>query len=227
MASRSRSEKPRSKSRHRFTPRPSGCDEHDAVRNQVGEAVSVRQQSGCSVGMALLICLITGCAGTGTKRELPVVPSVDLARYAGTWYEIARLPMWFQRYCVDSKAIYTSRSDGTIGVHNECLTDDGGMATAKGVATVVDTKTNARLSVVFDNGVARLFGSSEDGNYWILDLDSDYRTALVGTPDRRYLWILARSPHLENMTFQRLVSKGRDLGYPMDELIQDQRTSKD
>lgn len=175
------------------------------------------------VGIALLFFLINACSGMETKGEPPVVWSVDLARYAGTWYEIARLPMWFQRHCVDSKAIYTSRSDGTIGVHNECLTDDGGMAMAKGVATVVDTKTNARLKVVFDNWVARLFGSSKNGNYWILDLDHDYRAALVGTPDRRYLWILARSPHLDNVTFQRLVSKGRDLGYAVDELIRDRR----
>ena len=223
MTTKSISKRSRSKSRDRLTPHPSNCDGHDVVCDQVGEAVSYRQQSGCYVGIALLFFLITACAGTGTKGELPVVPSVDLARYAGTWYEIARLPMWFQRHCVDSKAIYTSRSDGTIGVRNQCITDDGGMATAEGVATVVDTKTNARLNVVFDNWFARLFGSSEDSNYWILDLDPDYRAALVGTPDRRYLWILARSPHLDNVTFQRLVSKGRELGYAMDELIQDQR----
>jgi apolipoprotein D and lipocalin family protein len=170
-------------------------------------------------------CLLIGaCAGLTAKRDLTLVPSVDLARYAGTWYEIARLPMWFQRHCVDSQATYTARSDGRIGVHNECLTDKGNTDTADGVATVVDTKTNARLSVVFDNWFARLFGSSRDGNYWILDLDADYRAALVGTPDRRYLWILARSPRLDEATFQRLVSKGRALGYPMDELILDKRS---
>jgi apolipoprotein D and lipocalin family protein len=178
-------------------------------------------------GIAMGCLLISACAGVDTKTALPVVPSVDLARYAGTWYEIARLPMWFQRHCVDSKAIYTSRSDGKIGVHNECVTDKGGVATAEGVALVVDTKTNARLNVVFDNWFARVFGSSQEGNYWILDLDPGYRTALVGTPDRRHLWILSRSPQLDAATFQRLVSKGRELGYPVDELIRDQRRSSD
>jgi apolipoprotein D and lipocalin family protein len=175
------------------------------------------------VGIALLLYLISACAGIETKAVLPVVPSVDLDRYAGTWYEIARLPMWFQRHCVDSKATYTSRSDGTIGVRNECVTDDGGTATAEGTATVVDTKTNARLKVIFDNWFARLFGSFEDSNYWILDLDAEYHTALVGTPDRRYLWILARSSQIDSTTYERLVLIGRELGYPMDELIRDQR----
>ncbi|WP_447598208.1 lipocalin family protein [Nitrospira sp. Nam80] len=174
-------------------------------------------------------CLLSSaCAGPDPKsaHPLPVVSSVDLARYAGTWYEIARLPMWFQRHCVDSKAVYTARSDGTIGVHNECVTDNGNTDSADGIVTVVDTETNARLNVVFDNWFARLFGSSDNGNYWILDLDAEYRAALVGTPDRQYLWILARSPGLDEATFQRLVSKGRELGFPVDKLIVDKRGSR-
>ena len=177
------------------------------------------------VGIVLACFLLVGCAGMATKRELPVVPAVDLTRYAGTWYEIARLPMWFQRHCVDSKAIYSNRADGTVAIHNECVTDSGRMDTAEGVATVVDAKTNARLSVMFDNWFARFARPSRDGNYWILDLDDEYRTAMVGTPDRQYLWILSRSPQLERATFQRLVDKGRQLGYPVDKLIRDRRAS--
>jgi apolipoprotein D and lipocalin family protein len=173
--------------------------------------------------LALLSGLLGGCAGMDSRADLPTVASVDLGRYAGTWYEIARLPMWFQRHCVDSKAIYTLRSDGRVGVHNECVTDDGGIATADGVATVVDTRTNARLMVVFDNWFARLFGSSHEGNYWILDLDPEYRTALVGTPDRRYLWILARAPQIDDATYQRVVSLAQELGYPIENLIRDVR----
>ncbi len=173
--------------------------------------------------LALLGWLVGGCAGTGSRADLPTVASVDLDRYAGTWYEIARLPMWFQRHCVDSKAVYTLRSDGRVGVHNECVTDDGGLATADAVATVVDAKTNARLMVVFDNWFARLFGSSREGNYWILDLDPEYRAALVGTPDRRYLWILARTPRIDDLTYQRLVQQARGFGYPVENLIRNQR----
>jgi apolipoprotein D and lipocalin family protein len=180
-----------------------------------------------SVGLHLavaVLCLTLGaCAGVVSKGDLSTVASVDLSRYAGTWYEIARLPMWFQRHCVDSKAIYSSRPDGLVGVHNECVTESGGVEQAEGVATVVDPKTNARLAVAFDNFFARLFGSSREGNYWILDLDPEYRTAMVGTPDRRYLWVLSRTPQLEDSTYQRLVERARQLGYPVSDLIKARR----
>lgn len=166
---------------------------------------------------------LSACAGIDSKEPLPTATSVNLARYVGTWYEIARLPMWFQRHCVDSKAIYTSRSDGAIGVHNECVTDAGGLDQIDGVATVVDAKTNARLTVVFDNFFARLFGSSREGNYWIIELDPDYRTSVVGTPDRRYLWILSRTPRLDDATYQRLIERAGQLGFPVSDLIPAQR----
>jgi len=170
--------------------------------------------------VVIAMCMVlSACAGLGSREPLPTATSVDLARYTGIWYEIARLPMWFQRHCVDSKAIYTSRPDGAVGVHNECVTDTGGLDQIDGVATVVDSKTNARLAVVFDNFFARLFGSSREGNYWILDLDPDYRTAVVGTPDRRFLWILARTPQIDDATYQRLVERARQLGFPVSDLI--------
>lgn len=172
----------------------------------------------------LALCLtVTACAGVEPKDSLPTVPSVDLVRYAGIWHEIARLPMWFQRHCVDSKAIYTSRPDGRIGVHNECVTDSGGVDQAEGLATVIDPQTNARLTVVFDNFFARLFGSSREGNYWILALDPEYRTAMVGTPDRRFLWILSRAPQLEEATYQRLVEQAQRFGFPTADLIRTRR----
>ncbi len=180
-------------------------------------------RAGRIVAAAALFLIVTSCAGVGRKDTLPTVPSVDLARYAGTWYEMARLPMWFQRHCIDSKAIYTSRSDGAVGVHNECVTDSGGVEQAEGVATVVNQTTNARLNVVFDNYFARLFGSSREGNYWILALDPDYRTALVGTPDRRFLWILSRTPQLDDAIYQRLVEHAQQLGFPVSDLIRARR----
>jgi apolipoprotein D and lipocalin family protein len=132
--------------------------------------------------------------------------------------------MWFQRHCIDSKAVYTVRPDGKIGVHNECVTDTGGLDQVDGVATVVDTNTKARLAVTFDNFFARLVGPSREGNYWIIDLDPDYQTALVGTPDRRYLWILSRSPHLDEATYQRLVDAAQQLGFPVSELVRAKRS---
>ena len=168
----------------------------------------------------VVLCLMLGaCAGVDSRGALQTVASVDLSRYAGTWYEIARLPMWFQRHCVASQAIYSIRPDGAVGVHNECVTDTGGVEQAEGVARVVDPKTNARLTVRFDNWFARLFGSSRDGNYWILDLDVEYRTAIVGTPDRQFLWILSRTPQLDEATYRGLVERAQQLGYPVLDLI--------
>jgi len=175
--------------------------------------------------IAGLSLALAACAAMESKEALPTVASVDLARYAGTWYEIARLPMWFQRHCVDSKAVYSTRPDGAIGVHNECATESGGVEQAEGVATVVDAKTNARLAVAFGGWFARLLTPSGEGNYWILDLDPEYRTAMVGTPNRRYLWILSRSPQMDAATYQRLVERGRQLGFPVPDLIQAKRAA--
>ena len=175
------------------------------------------------LAVAVLCFTLGACAGVVSKDDLSTVASVDLSRYAGTWYKIVPLPMWFQRHCVDSKAIYSGRPDGLVGVHNECVTESCGVEQVEGVASVVDPKTNARLTVVFDNWFARLFGSSREGNYWILDLGPEYRTAMVGTPDRRFLWILSRIPQLEDSTYQRLAERARQLGYPVSDLIQARR----
>lgn len=163
--------------------------------------------------------IIISCVGVEPKQTLQTVSSVDLTRYAGTWYEIARLPMWFQRHCINSQAAYTIRQDGTVGVHNECLTDRGTVDQANGIATVVDRTSNARLMVTFDNFFARLVGPSREGNYWILELDSNYTVAMVGTPDRRYLWILSRTPQLDDAIYQQLVANAQQLGFPVADLI--------
>ena len=178
-----------------------------------------------AIAVVAMPVMLMSCADIRSREPLSTVSSVDLNQYSGTWYEIARLPMWFQRHCVDSTATYTQRPDGTIGVHNECVTDKGDINKADGVATIIDTKTNARLGVVFDNWFARLVGSSREGNYWILDLDSEYRTALVGTPNRRYLWILSRTPVLDESTYLRLVTKAEQLGFTVSDLIRTKRHS--
>ncbi len=177
------------------------------------------------VALLITTCAVAvvSCAGIDSRQPLPTVTSVDLTRYAGPWYEIARLPMWFQRHCIDSKATYVVRQDGKIGVHNECITDNGTLEQADGIATILDSATNARLMVTFDNFFARLVGPSREGNYWIIDLDPEYHVAMVGTPDRRYLWMLSRIPHLDEPTYQGLVAKAQQLGFPISHLIKAQR----
>ncbi|MDH4153744.1 MAG: lipocalin family protein [Nitrospira sp.] len=163
--------------------------------------------------------LIVSCVGIEPKPPLSTVASVDLTRYTGRWYEIARLPMWFQRHCIASQATYTLLPNHSIAVHNECLTDSNDTAQADGIATVVDPQTNAKLSVRFDNFFAKLIGQPREGNYWILDLDPAYQTALVGTPDRRYLWILSRTPQLDDALYQQFVATAQQLGFPVSDLI--------
>lgn len=134
------------------------------------------------------------------------VPSVDLARYAGDWYEIESFPNWFQRGCSGTKANYTPRADGKIRVINTCERA-GKREAIEGTARVVAGSNNSKLKVSF-------FWPFE-GDYWILDLDPAYRWAAVGSPDRKYLWILARQRALEPGTLQairaRLAAQGYDV----------------
>ena len=139
--------------------------------------------------------------------SMQVVPSVDLARYAGKWYEIARLPNRFQRNCAaNTAATYTVRPDGKITVLNECRTADGRVKSAKGTAWVADAKgPNTKLKVSFFWPFS--------GNYWIIDLDPDYRWAVIGEPGRDYLWILSRDPRLDEGLYTRIVERAKQQGY--------------
>ena len=168
---------------------------------------------------ALLWLLCASCATNQSVSELPTVTSVDLTRYQGTWYEIARLPAWFQKECSQSKATYKLLESGDVAVRNECLTTTLKPKVAFGTASVVDKQTNAKLEVVFDNWFSRLFPFLTKGKYWILYLDTEYQTVIVGTPDRKYLWIMARTPKLEGETYQELVRRAQALGFETDRLI--------
>lgn len=126
---------------------------------------------------------------------LPTVAMVDPARYAGRWYELARLPLRFQKDDAVSIAEYTLFEEGTIGVHNISYRGDVLDATIDGYATPAKAAEDSfvRLRVKF-GGLAALAPAAPVGNYWILALAEDYSMALVGTPNRRALWLLARDP---------------------------------
>ena len=156
----------------------------------------------------LLTLIVFGCAGTA-KNESPltVVDTVDLDRYLGKWYEIASYPAWFQKGCTGSTAEYSLLPKGKIQVINRCRKGslDGPPKESKGKAEVVDTATNAKLKVWF-------FWPFK-GNYWIIDLDSDYQWAVVGEPSRKYLWILSRTPTMDEALYQRILERLKDNGY--------------
>ena len=150
------------------------------------------------------------------ESELEVVSSVDLSRYVGRWYEIARLPNRFEKKCADSvTATYALRPDGKIEVVNRCRKSSGEYTTAKGKAKIVDKKTNAKLKLTF-------FWPFY-GDYWILDLGSNYEYAVVGDPGREYLWILSRTPRIEEALYQQLLGKMAARGFKTERMI---RTSQ-
>ena len=152
-------------------------------------------------------------ASGDAERPLQVVPAVDLARYAGKWYEIARLPNRFQRKCAsDTSAMYTIRGDGKINVVNECRMADGRITSAKGVAQVASKAgPNTKLKVTF-------FWPFY-GDYWIIDLDPNYRWAVVGAPNRKYLWILGRDRRMEEGLFHSIVERIKAQGYDLTNLV--------
>ncbi len=140
------------------------------------------------------------------KSDLATVPAVDLNRYLGKWYEIARYPNRFQKQCVgDTTATYTLRDDGKITVLNACRRVDGTLDDAKGTAKVVDAATKAKLKVTFFWPFS--------GDYWIIGLDPEYRWAVVGEPGRKYLWILAREPHMSDEDYNKALAIIREKGF--------------
>lgn len=136
-----------------------------------------------------------------------MVPRVELERYAGTWYEVARYPHRFQEGCYASRATYLLREDGRLDVRNECRegSPDGEVRSVEGVAKVVDPTTNAKLRVSF----FRPFY----GDYWIIDLGPAYEYAVVGHPSRKYLWVLSRTPSLPEPIYRGIETRLSRLGY--------------
>ena len=145
------------------------------------------------------------------------VDSVDLNEYAGTWYEIGRLPMYFQRKCAgDVTANYTQKTDGSgIVVTNKCVSEGGSGITAEGLAKPVD-ESGSKLKVTFLPKWIRWIPVGR-ADYWVLARDADYKTALVGTPDKKYLWLLARSPNISQETYTKYRQVAQQQGYDLKE----------
>lgn len=146
------------------------------------------------------------------------VPALDLERYVGQWHEIAHLPMFFQRQCVDQiTATYTANPDKTIGVHNVCRTKSGKMDSSDGVARRVPDQPGA-LKVRFAPRVLSWLPWVW-ADYWVVELDPEYRWAVVGGPSHKYLWILSRPPAMDTRLFQQIRDHARERGYPVDKLV--------
>lgn len=162
----------------------------------------------------LLLAIVLAAAQDTSRVLVRPVEGLDLARYTGRWHEVARLPNRFQSKCVrETTADYALLPNGQIRVGNSCRGADGGTIRAEGRARLAQRDgTASKLKVRFAPGFLSSL-SLVWGNYWILDLTEDYSAALVGDPGRAYLWILSRTPQLDEAVYQRLVATAAAQGF--------------
>jgi len=170
----------------------------------------------------LLVQLVVVAAGCATpQRELPTQPGVDLQLYAGTWHEQARLPNRFQAGCVgDVQAEYTLQTDGTLKVVNQCRLQDGSVRQVEGEGRLAGPSEGAdpsRLEVRFAPAWTSWLPMVW-GDYWIIRQD-DYQYSLVGTPDRKYLWVLSREKDADATKVQALLDHAGSLGFAVEDVI--------
>jgi len=160
-----------------------------------------------------IIVLVSVIACHSNGAPLEVVDDVRIDRYLGRWYEIASFPQRFQAGCVATTATYSLRDDGRIRVENECRDEsfDGEVRGVEGVAWVADPqRSRGKLKVQF-------FWPFR-GDYWIIELDPEYRFAVVGHPSRDYLWILSRTPTMESAAYEELKERIEAKGYDLSRL---------
>jgi apolipoprotein D and lipocalin family protein len=177
----------------------------------------------------LTLGAITGLAvgaSAGRAQEnngpgpVQAVDSVDLQRYAGRWFEVARLPNPFQEKCArETTADYELLENGEIRVVNQCRQADGSVKRAEGRAKLArregpTSKLKVRFAPAFLSFLPMVWG-----DYWVLDLTDDYSAALVGDPSRAYLWVLSRTPRLEDSTYRRMVATAAGQGFAVERLM--------
>ncbi len=178
--------------------------------------------------LILLAVLASAChAQEVSNKPLQVVPEVDLQRYMGTWYEIARLPNSFQDQCLgDVTATYTLRDDGKIQVVNRCRKENGAYNEVQGLAKRASKDgPNSKLKVRFAPAYLS-FLPFVWGDYWVMLLAPDYTYVVVGEPGRKYLWVLSRTPSMDEATLQSILTEVRRSGYDLTGLIRTQNKAE-
>jgi apolipoprotein D and lipocalin family protein len=157
-------------------------------------------------------------AGAAADKPLATVPSVDLEKYMGRWYEIASFPQSFQKGCHCTTAEYSMTDKGYVRVVNTCRKDsaEGKVKKANGKAFIVAGSGNAKLRVQF-------FWPFR-GDYWIIDLAPDYSYAVVGEPGRKYLWILGRTPTMDEALYQEIVARTAAKDFDVSKLVRNDQS---
>ena len=174
------------------------------------------------VALVLLGLGLVSCSTTRSRVDAPVTAgTVDLSRYTGRWYEIARLPIRFQKANEAAIAEYGTHADGTISVRNIAIRPDGSQRDIRGYAKVLNPPENTKLTVRFKTWFGPLIPVPKKGNYWILHVDEHYQEAIVGTPNRKYLWLLARTPTIPEARYAGMVARASQLGFDTSRLLKD------
>lgn len=170
--------------------------------------------------LVFLVSAAVASAMPVDNKPLPVVPAVDLGRYSGVWYEIAKYPNRFQKSCVSEvSATYTLIKDREISVVNKCRKANGEMKTARGKARLADkdgptSKLEVRFAPSWLSWLPQVWG-----DYWVIDLAPDYSYSVIGTPDRKYLWILSRTPEMDETTYRNILQKVETLDFEPGKLV--------
>lgn len=160
----------------------------------------------------IILLIVTIAMNIFSQQDTPkTVKYVDIKKYAGLWYEIAKIPNRFQKQCVKgTTALYELKENGEIRVINSCYDKDNELDKTEGVARIVDNKSNAKLEVSF---FSILGWRPIWGDYWIIGLDENYQWAIIGTPNRKYGWILSRTSKLDETTMNKIFEILKDQGY--------------
>ena len=170
----------------------------------------------------LLLTTLMACASKVIQAQdiqaVKSIQQIEISRYMGTWYEIAKLPNWFQRKCVrNTQATYRLIRPQQIEVLNQCVTAEDELIQAIGMARPRTNGLPAQLEVRFAPSWLGWLPFTW-GDYWVLDLDSDYQVAAVGDPSRSYLWILSRSPQMSPNAYAALTSRLALMGFDIKRL---------
>lgn len=164
----------------------------------------------------ILVLFLSLFTLTSFGQALPTAEYVDISRYVGKWYAISSLPQFFTRSCVGQTADYEIINEQTISVLNTCLKSKG-TTVIRGQAVVKNAATNAELIVTFNNFFTRLLRVK--GDYTIIKLDKDYKYVMVGSRDRKSLWIMARSPEMPEEFLSEYSQLAKDLKFKVENLV--------
>jgi apolipoprotein D and lipocalin family protein len=175
---------------------------------------------------------VTAWGATAQTTATPAPPppvntiaTLDVPRYMGTWYEIAKFPNRFQAKCVaNTRARYLAQTDGSVQVLNSCITADGSTIDALGLAKQIGTATSPKLQVRFAP-VWLSWLPMVWGDYWVIDLDADYQLAAVSDSKREYLWVLSRTPQVNDKAYGALMERLKSQHFEVEKLERTTQTS--